>query len=185
MQRQELHLENLSVENHWFDRPSLRTELPPISERAVVVRSPIGHSGWSIVLGALAGALGGLSMLAVTEQVLHHQHSALDLASMLGSKGALAKLWLTSDRQAGFAVAAALGAAAGAPLGFLARRLLRIAPRLLFFILFAPILWTFVQACVMTRLAPWLAANLPFIPLAAGALVYGVCIALVPPIRAR
>lgn len=154
-----------------------------MSERALA--GPIGHSGWSIFFGVIAGALGGMAMLSVSEQLLHHQHSALDLATLLGTKGALAKLWLASDRQAGFAVAAALGAVVGAPLGYLARRLLRIVPRLLFFVLFAPILWTFVQACLMTQLAPWLAANLPFLPLAVGALAYGACIALIPPIRAR
>jgi hypothetical protein len=124
-------------------------------------------------------------MLSVAEHLLKLRHSSLDLYQMLSSPIARAHIELGGVRHEGLLAAILLGMVAGAPLGYLARRLVRVGPRLLFFALFMPTLWTFVQACVMAQLAPQLASMLPFGPLVLGALAYGTCLALIPPVRAR
>jgi hypothetical protein len=170
------------LETPWFDSPSLP---PPSSVAHGALAKPIGHSGWSVFLGAVSGAIGGAAMLALTEYLLKMKQSTVDLAELLSSLASRAHLDFGSPRQAGFAVAIAMGALLGAPLGYLARRLVRIVPRLLFFMILMPVLWLFTQACVLSRVTPELATALPFGPLVLGALAYGLCVGLIPPVRAQ
>ncbi|HMJ15513.1 MAG TPA: hypothetical protein VK524_29055 [Polyangiaceae bacterium] len=170
---------------HWFAPSHQAASANQFSEQRAVAR-PIGHAGWATLLGTIAGALGGLAMLKAAEQVLAAQHSTLDLSALLGSSVArLNLLAVGGPREQGMALAIVVGALVGAPLGFLARRLVRVGPRLLFFWLLAPITWIFVQAVVMSRVAPHLTTTLPLVPLLVGALAYGTCIAIIPPVRAR
>src|SRR5687767_12257055 len=161
--------EELRLETPW---PYAASSTGDALARLGALRTPIGHSGWSIVLGALGGALGGIAMLSLAQHLLTLQHHGLDLSELLSRSRALAAVELGSARQEAFIGAAGAGAALGALLGYLARRLVRIIPRVLFFGLLVPSLWTFAQACVMGMLAPGLARTLPFVPLVLGACAY-------------
>src|SRR4051794_36760755 len=163
-------------ERGWFSRASV---LPPTSLSADL--RPIGQSGWSAWLGAISGGLGGLVMVIVAQGILDVRHSGIDIVRLLG-RGATHSFVRFSDvRIGGLLCAAALGAVLGAPLGYLARRLLRIVPRLFFFTLLLPVFWLFVRTLVLGKLAPALATQLPFGPLLAGFIVYGACIGVVSP----
>lgn len=174
------------MDAHWFSAPARAhaASAQPYMERRAPAR-PIGHAGWSILFGAVTGAIGGLAMLKAADQVLVMQHSGLNLTQMLSASVVHLNLGVGAAHEQALAAVMATGALAGGFFGFLARRLLRIAPRLLFFWLLAPIVWIFVQACVMSRLAPHLTTSLPIVPLLVGALAFGTCVALVPPVRAR
>ncbi len=172
------------MDAHWFSAPAHAAAVHPYAERRAPAR-PIGHAGWAMLFGAISGALGGLAMLKAADPVLAMQHSGSNLTHMLSVSVAHLNLGVGAAHQQALAAVMATGALAGALFGFLARRLLRIAPRLLFFWLLAPIVWIFVQACVMSRVAPHLTTSLPLVPLLVGALAYGTCVALVPPRRAR
>ena len=174
------------MDAHWFSAPARAHAAAPHSygERRAPAR-PIGHAGWSMLFGAVTGALGGLAMLKAADQVLVMQHSSVNLTDMLSASVVHLNLGVGAPHQQALAAVMATGAVAGAFFGFLARRLLRIAPRLLFFWLLAPIVWIFVQAVVMSRVAPHLTTTLPLVPLLVGALAFGTCVALVPPVRAR
>jgi hypothetical protein len=180
MQRLRPPLEDLALEAQWLDAASIR---PRPRLQPVALGRPIGHSGWAALFGAVTGAFGGFAMLAVAEYTLHVQGATVNLPELLSILVTRAGLDLGSARHEGFAAAIVIGALLGAPLGYLARRLVRIVPRVLFFAILAPVAWIFVQACIMGRLTPGLATLLPFGPLVLGALAYGLCIALVPPIR--
>jgi len=124
-------------------------------------------------------------MLIVAQDILDYRHAPVDLVRMLGTAALHAGAHGASLRTMGLAGAGAIGAALGVPLGYLARGALRILPRLVFFSISMPVLWLFVQALVIGRLSQSLAKQLPFGPLLAGALVYGACVAILRPIRAR
>ena len=163
----------------------LRLETPWPLEGFSALKTPIGHSGWSLLLGFLSGGLGGIAMLSLAQHVLTLRGFNVDLAELLSSSRGFAAVQLGTARQEAFVGAGLIGAALGAPLGYLARRLVRLVPRVLFFALLTPILWTFVHACLLGTLAPEVARSLPFVPLVAGACAYALCMAIVPPIRAK
>ena len=137
------------------------------------------------MLGALAGGLGGFTMLIVAQNILDFRHAQIDLVRMLGTAVARAGVHGASSQTLGLSCAGVLGAALGLPLGYLARRVLRVLPRLMFFSISMPVVWIFVQAFVIGRLSSALAKQLPFGPLLIGAVVYGGCVAALRPIRAR
>jgi hypothetical protein len=172
------------MDAHWYMSQPNGASANQFSEQRAPAR-PIGHAGWATLFGVVAGALGGLAMLKAAEHLLLRQESSLDLTALLGSSVARLNVGVGSVHEQGLALAMVAGALAGALFGFLARRLLRVGPRLLFFWLVAPITWIFVQAVVMSRLAPHLTTSLPLVPLLLGALAYGTCIAIIPPVRAR
>jgi hypothetical protein len=83
------------------------------------------------------------------------------------------------------ALAAVVGALLGWLLGRLTRRLFPLLPRIFFGATLAPALCTLVYAFVLLRVAPSVVHAVPFMASALGAMAYGVCVALVPPIRRR
>jgi hypothetical protein len=176
-------LDAAPMDAHWFSA-SAHSDAVPFAERRAPAR-PIGHAGWAMLFGAITGAVGGLAMLKAADQVLVMQHSSANLTAMLSASVAHLNLGVGGAHEQALGVAMSAGALVGALFGFLARRLLRIAPRLLFFWLAVPIVWIFVQAVVMSRVAPHLTTSLPIVPLLVGALAFGTCVALVPPVRAR
>ena len=70
-------------------------------------------------------------------------------------------------------------------LGALMRHTQRVIARLLVGALFAPVVWTLVHAFVLKSFAAATLGALPFGPMVAGAAVYGICVALLPPPRRR
>ncbi|HEY6562181.1 MAG TPA: hypothetical protein VI072_33165 [Polyangiaceae bacterium] len=177
-------LDAAPMDARWFSAPAHAEAVHPFAERRAPAR-PIGHAGWAMFFGAMTGAVGGLAMLKAADQVLVMQHSSANLTAMLSASVAHLNLGVGGAHEQALGVAMAAGALVGALFGFLARRLLRIAPRLLFFWLAVPIVWIFVQAVVMSRVAPHLTTSLPIVPLLVGALAFGTCVAIVPPVRAR
>jgi len=123
-------------------------------------------------------------MLLTTEYVAYLGHSRFDF--VVASERLAARLFggLRFPGVA-FVLPVIAGAALGALLGFMSRRLLRILPRLLFFCLFLPILLLFVQAIIVRRVAPGVEESMPLGPLAAGTIVYAIFIAVVSPVRLR
>ena len=122
-------------------------------------------------------------MVIVAQSILSVQHSSVDLVRLLGRAEEMAFIRFADPRIGGILVAAAIGATLGAPLGLVTRRVLRRVPRLIFFTLLLSALWLFVRTLVLGKMAPDLAARLPFGPLLVGSIFYGACIALVPPPR--
>jgi hypothetical protein len=170
-------------EKGWFAKSPVPSWPPPsIAPPESVAIASAASSTW---LGTLSGALGGVIMLIVTQSVLAARHSSVDLVRDLGGTAAHALAAFSDPRVAGVVSAGVIGASLGAPLGFITRRLLRIVPRLLFFTLLLPMLWLFVRALVIGKMAPGVAVELPFAPLLIGWVVYGICIAVVAPPRAR
>jgi hypothetical protein len=133
--------------------------------------------------GGISGGLGAFLMVLAVQALLFVRHARLDFVRWLGRGAGALGLGMIDPRVFGLAVATLAGAVLGALLGLVTRRLVRVVPRLVFFVLFPPVLLLFVQA-VAGKIAPWLAAELPFGPLLAGAVVYGTCIAIVLPARA-
>jgi hypothetical protein len=170
-----------NFEKGWFSQAPAHSWPPPSAPP--LPPTPIGRPGWSASLGAIAGGLGGPLMVIVAQGILSVRHSGVDLVRLLGHAAAHVFVDLPDARLVGLASAAAVGALLGAPLGFLTRRLLRIVPRLVFFTLLSSALWLFVRTLVIGKMMPGLAAQLPFVPLLVGSVVYAVCIAIVLPAR--
>ena len=179
-------------------RPSREFARPSDFERGWYAQAPVqshpptmrppppdfgGHPGWSAWLGALTGGLGGVVMIIVAQSILDVRRSNIDVVRLLGRGAEHVFVRFADARLGGIVVAAAIGAMLGAPLGLMTRRLLRIAPRLLFFTLLMPALWLFVRTLVIERLAAGLGSELPFGPLLFGSVVYGACIAIAAPPR--
>jgi hypothetical protein len=124
-------------------------------------------------------------MIIVSQSILDVRHSSIDVVRLLGRGAAHAFVNFADPRIGGILGAAAIGAMLGAPLGLMSRRLLRLVPRVLFFTLLVSALWIFFRALVIGKVAPELAAELPFGPLLVGSIMYGVCLAVVAPPRAH
>lgn len=122
-------------------------------------------------------------MLLAAQFIAFVQHSGYDFVALSGSAAKRVAMGRAFPGQA-FVLPVVAGIALGVVLGFLSRRLLRVVPRLMFFGLLLPIVWIFVHAIVLRRLAPGVAQSLPFAPAAVGAFVYGTFLAVVAPIRA-
>jgi hypothetical protein len=166
----------------WFSQPPVPS-YPPLSVRPPP--APVGDARSSIQQGAVSGGIGGILMGIVAQSILDFRHSEVDLLRALGRAATAAGVPSPGAQIGGLLCAGVLGALLGAPLGFMARRLLRVPLRLVFYSLLLPVLWIFVQALVLGRAAAPLAARLPFGPLVIGAIVYGACLAVVTPARAR
>ena len=152
----------------WFEAgvPALQ----PPDDRLPGLKKP------SMLAGALAGALGGLAALAVSDgavdraRLMDHVHIAL------GDVVPAASLRPFAVR-AVVVVAVVLGALGGAGIGRLTRRLVPLVGRLVFCAIFVPAVWTALYTFVLMRSSPALISHVAFIPSVLGALAYGVFVA--------
>lgn len=154
-------------------------QAPPSSHGPSLAPPPrVGRLTLSAAFGLIAGGVGGAAMVGVAQGLAHLEHVPTAFLSAL-TPAALRGL---GPAQAPALVAAALaGAVVGLPLGLLTRRLLRLLPRVLFFALFMAAAWIGIQALIIPHVAPALSQHLPFLPLCAGAIAYGLCLALARP----
>lgn len=168
-----------SLSAKWYSQAPTHS-VPPPSLRPPP--PPIGHPGWSLLLGSVAGALGGFVGLLAAQFAAFVGHSRFDFVA--ASRGVVKRVALGHEFVgSAFVLPVVAGAVLGALLGFLSRRLLRVLPRLLFFSLLLPTISIFVYAIVMRRFAPTAANMLPFGPIAIASLVYGSFLAVVSPIQ--
>jgi hypothetical protein len=127
-----------------------------------------GDPVWSPLAGALAGALAAVLAFALVQWRVDPAHFTF-AAQSLPALGA----------------SALAGALAGAVLGRLTRRLFPIVPRILFHSVLVPSLCIVVYAFGLSRYAPHVVQAVPFVTSVLGAAMFGVIVALVPPIRVR
>jgi hypothetical protein len=139
--------------------------------------------GWAALFGLVGGAAGALAMLYAASQVAKYLRLDVDIVRTLGSAAPLAAFGNDGIRNAGFAVALAAGALVGAVLGLLLMYVLGVFSRVLIGAILGPVLWTLVHAFLLRRYTPMLAQALPFVPMAVGAVAYGICMAVIPPLR--
>jgi hypothetical protein len=164
-----------AFDESWFEHSAAQRVSTPSPPSVSEPTRPEGRRGWAMTLGALGGAGGGAAMLVVAQQIAARLGSTVDIVGTIGRPA----MRFTDARTGGFAIAIATGAVVGIAIGALFRHSLRIFPRILAGALLASVLWTLVQAFVLTKLA------LPFGPMVAGAAVYGICVALIPPPKKR
>jgi len=154
------------------------------------------HPGWSpphrsrpvdslgaILSGAIMGAGGGALMVVAADGLAR----ALGRSVFSVLRTALQPLRpdaLTPD-QTVWALAAIGGMAIGIPIVSGMRHVSRIRARLLFAVMLCPLLWTFAHAFLLLRFVPELGRELPFAAMAFGAVAYGACVGLAPPLGRR
>jgi hypothetical protein len=173
------------IDGSWVDPAPGAAPLDSVGH-STAKKSRVLESGdalWSTISGAVGGALGGVAMVAAAHGIAHWQHGDLDYFELTG-KAAHLFPGFGATALSGGAFAALIGALVGGMLGCLSRRATRILPRLLFFMTLTPIAWILVQAFVIRPLSVW-SQTMPAAPWLAGALVYGICLALTPPIVRR
>ncbi len=137
---------------------------------------------WATALGAVAGGIGGALMLVTAQTFLDRQHSGVDAMAQLGARiGSF--LPVAAPAALGIGAAVALGAVLGSLFGRLTWRVSRIVPRVLFFAILAPTIWIFAHAIIIGHLYRGPVSALPFAPFGIGALVYGLCLAILPALR--
>lgn len=152
-------------------------------ERRVLVR---GHGELApATAGALAGALAGPAMLAVSSLLAARAQQPLGLAALLGAFASRSVLGGPWEVALGWAVAVVFGTVVGACFGALTRRLRLFAPALLFGIVLSFCAWTVLHVLLLRRFAPALASTLPFSPMVLGAMTFGAVLAFEVPIRTR
>src|SRR5690349_18754676 len=153
---------NGAFDESWFENSG--AVKPAVSMPPSLIPEPVrpeGRVGWALVLGAFGGAGGGAAMLLVAREIAARAASNVDIVATIGAPA----LRFTDARTGAFAMTMAAGAVLGLAIGALFRHSLRIFPRILAGALLSSVLWTLVQAFVLTRLA------LPFGPMVAGAAV--------------
>lgn len=171
------------AEQEWLAQQPISSWLP--SSHHHEPPRPSGGLGSAAVFGAIAGGVGGAAMFAAARAVGQLEHIPGDFAADLARHLTPAALGSLGSAASGLVSVIAIGALAGLLFGMLTRHLLRVLPRMLFFGLLMPILWILLQAFVVRRFMPALAGSLPLLPLSAGAVVYGLCLAVARPLRAR
>jgi len=139
--------------------------------------------GWAALFGLVGGGAGAFAMLYAAGRIAKYQRLDVDIVRTLGNAAPFAAFGGDGIRNAGFAVALGAGATVGAVLGLLLMYVLGVFSRVLVGAILGPVLWTLVHAFVLRRYTPMLAEALPFAPMAIGAAAYGVCTALIPPLR--
>jgi hypothetical protein len=159
----------------WFDEDEAAGSEPV---------GPLPRTGdpmWSGVAGAVAGAFGGVVALGTTDWMVNHGQLTVHWRIAVGQASA-ASIDPVAVR-ASVALAALAGAILGWLFGGLTRRLFPVVPRIVFGAIVTPALCTVVYAFILPRFAPAFLNAVPFTPLMLGALAYGVCVALMPPIQ--
>jgi hypothetical protein len=153
-----------------------------IHGRAPSAASPVpGGPVLSALAGGVAGGLGTFLMLVVTRAVLQFGSWRLDLPALTDA-AVFRVLPHARTPHAGYIGAVCIGVLLGATCGWITRHLRRLPARLLFFTFAMPALWLCIQAFVLRLAAPWAVQGLPFVAFAAGMVVYGWCLALMPPV---
>lgn len=175
-----------SLGESWFGKaaeapPSSRVSDPPSLPGMRLRPKAKGRLGFALVFAAIGGAGGAVAMLLVAEEIARRFAMKVDIVGTFG-RGAMG---MTDPRTGGFAIAIVFGVLVGMLFGALMRYSLRFVSRVLAGALLAPVLWTLVHAFVFTKFAPTSLGALPFGPMAAGAAVYGICVALLPPPREK
>ena len=143
----------------------------------------VPHPVWSAFTGAVGGAFGGVSTVAVAQWVAERTsspHEFFALATEAASRLVGARPTVLS----GLLFAAGIGAVIGTIMGFLARRADRFLARLLFFVLIVPCLWMFTVAFVLRWVVPSISAP-EWLPMLVGSLSYAVCMTLAWPVHLR
>jgi hypothetical protein len=179
-----------SLSGKWFMRgesgesPPSGRSLPPSLLAEVVAEAEgeaEGQLTWAVGLGLFAGALGGAAMIGTANAIARQVHLSVDILQTIGG---ITPLFGESALRTSLVLGGVVGALVGAGLGALMRYSLRLTARVLSGLILAPALWTLAHAFLIKPFAPSLRA-LPFGPMVAGALVYGLCIALVKPPRGK
>jgi hypothetical protein len=137
----------------------------------------------STLRGAVTGALGGVVALAVAAASLDRLRLAEHVRVAFGQASLASEtprfVWLC------VAMAAASGMLVGAGLGWLMRRLHGRVARIVFAAVLVPSLWIVLDAFVLGRFAPHVAAAARFLPSLLGAIAYGVCMGMVRPMAPK
>jgi hypothetical protein len=164
------------LRDSWFKQraQAVPSDPPPASDPPPP--KPEGSLGWAIGLGGLGGGVGGGAMLVIAGELAQRMRTNMDVVRTVGNTVRV----LADPFLAGIVVGVVLGAVSGAAIGALMRHSMRFTARVLAGVILAPVLWTLVHAFVLKSFAPNLGA-LPFGPMAAGAVAYGLCIALLRP----
>jgi len=139
--------------------------------------------GWAALFGFAGGAVGALAMLYAAGRIAKYLRVDVDIVRTLGNAVPFAAFGDDGIRNAGLALAVGAGALVGAFLGLLLMYVLGFFSRVLVGAILGPVLWIVVHAFVLRRYTPALAQTLPFVPMAIGAAAYGVCMAVIPPLR--
>jgi len=143
-------------------------------------RAPVHGPRSPTRVGALAGLLGGVLGLAVTDGAVDRarllEHAELALGKTVPYAAASA-----SSTWKWVGLAALCGMLFGAVFGWLTRRLRSVVPRMVFGSILVPSLCTVAYAFVLDRVAPHFVHAVPFACSAMGSLVYGVCLAVARP----
>jgi hypothetical protein len=147
-----------------------------------------GDPARSALAGGVAGVLGAWLAFAIAEGIEDRARlvAYLRVAVGQGSSAAVssaaaspATVWLA------IALVGVLGLLPGAGLGWLMRRLHGAVARVVFGAVLVPSVWIAIDAFGLLRFAPRLADLVPFVPWLAGAVAYGVSVALAGPIAPR
>jgi hypothetical protein len=147
-----------------------------------VARKLGGHLGWAMVLGGIAGGAGGVAMLLTAARVAERLRLDVDIVRTIGRTVHVPGV---EPYDAGMGVAIGIGLVLGVLLGGLLRYSLRLIARILAAPLLAAVLWTLAHAFLFKSFAPRSLGALPFAPMVIGAAVYGLCIAVLRPPRAK
>jgi hypothetical protein len=145
-----------------------------------IARDAARSALWATLLGGLGGGFGAALMLATAQSILTLRRSTIDVAQLAGGLVHRFVPMAPATHEIGIGVAIAFGALSGSLLGRLTWRPARALPRLLFLSIVAPAAWLFAQAFIIGRFKA-----LPLAPFIIGALVYGLCVAIVASIRPR
>jgi hypothetical protein len=148
------------LHDEWFSQAP-ESRAPDDSAPVPLPARPAGDPVASSITGAIAGILGGIVVLAVATRI--------DLRA----------------RPAIGAEAAAVGAVLGGLFGRVTRRLLHVLPRVALGTILAGATWLVLYPLVLVRFAPQWAHSTPFPSSMLGALAFGACVGILPPVRIR
>ncbi len=151
----------------WFGKPVRSSSAPPPPP------APERPHGATFVLGACAGAIGGVvALLAAGAMTKRDLAAHMAIAETIG-RGA------GSDFVVGLVIGALAGAALGGVLALVMRHGSRFIGRVSFGVVASAALWFCFHVLLVARHR----GTLPLVPMLVGTCVYGVVIACVPPAR--
>lgn len=169
-----------SLGESWFNARAAADRVSDPPDEPVGRIEKVGQLSWAVGLGLVGGASGGVAMMFVAREFARRLAIQVDVVRTIGHG---ARALFADAYVGGLVLSAVVGALVGMLMGALMRYTLRVVPRVLAAALLAPVLWTLLQAFVLKSFAPSTLGALPFGPMIAGAAVYGICVALIPPPR--